>query len=200
MTAKRLQAAYDKVAAGYAVANAEMPQVVIAAADSFLNLLDPGARVLDLGCSAGRDMAWLEHRGAIVVGADLSTQMLAQAQHQTRGSLIQMDMRRPAYRAGCFQGAWCDAALLHAHRDSTPTRPARRFLPIGAERHRGRMGTEFTLWQIDRALLCPVQHGRDAGYARQQWVHRVGAHIQLRGLPLLAKLSGHSRPRGRVAG
>lgn len=115
------RAAYDQIAARFASANAEMPPELIAAAARFLNYLDTGARILDLGCGAGRDMAWLEARGATsVVGVDLSAGMLAQARCQARGGLVQMDMRRLAFLSGCFQGVWCDASFLHLSKSEAP--------------------------------------------------------------------------------
>jgi SAM-dependent methyltransferase len=108
-----MQAAYDQIAAQYAARNAAMPQALVAAGSRFLELLGSAVPILDVGCGAGRDMAWLESRGATVVGADLSRRMLALAQPVARGPLLQMDMLFPGLRAASFAGVWCCASLLH---------------------------------------------------------------------------------------
>jgi SAM-dependent methyltransferase len=120
MMTNQTQATYDRIADRFAEVNAEMPPELIAAADSFLGQLKPGARVLDLGCGAGRDMAWLEGWGAAVVGADLSRGMLAQARCRAQGSVVQMDMRRLAFPRECFWGVWCDASFLHLSKSEAP--------------------------------------------------------------------------------
>jgi ubiquinone/menaquinone biosynthesis C-methylase UbiE len=120
MTTNRMQAMYDQIAEEFASVNANMPPELTADADRFLDLVGPDAHVLDLGCGAGRDMAWLESRGATVVGSDLSPGMLAQARLQVCGRLVQADMRRLPFQTGGFQGVWCCAALLHLPKADTP--------------------------------------------------------------------------------
>jgi ubiquinone/menaquinone biosynthesis C-methylase UbiE len=135
MTTNRMQAAYDQIAEEFANVNANMPPELAADADLFLDLAGPGARLLDLGCGAGRDMAWLESQGATVVGSDLSAGMLAQARPRARGSLVQADMRRLPFKTGYLQGVWCCAALLHLPKADAPYALAemRRVLaPAGA--------------------------------------------------------------------
>jgi ubiquinone/menaquinone biosynthesis C-methylase UbiE len=116
-----VQAAYDQVAAQYAARNAAMPEALVAAGSRFLELLGgSGPPILDVGCGTGRDMAWLESRGAAVVGADLSQGMLALAQSVARGPLLQMDMLSLGLRAASFAGAWCCASLLHLPKRQAP--------------------------------------------------------------------------------
>ena len=95
MTGDQTREAYDEIAAQFAVNNAAMPEELVSVADRFLQLVGAGARILDLGCGAGRDVAWLEARGAAVVGGDLSLGMLTEALRLARGSLVQMDMLHP---------------------------------------------------------------------------------------------------------
>jgi ubiquinone/menaquinone biosynthesis C-methylase UbiE len=131
----RMQAVYDQIAEGFATINAAMPPELAAAVDRFLDLVGPGAHVLDLGCGAGRDMAWLENRGAIVVSSDLSMEMLVQARRRARGSLVQADMRHLPFQRGCFQGVWCGATLLHLPKADAPralTEVHRVLTPEGA--------------------------------------------------------------------
>ncbi len=134
MTTEQTRAAYDQIVTKYAAINAAMPPELATAADRFLQLIGPGARVLDVGCGAGRDMAWLEGLGLTVVGTDFSSGMLAQASSLAHGSLLQMDMRRLGLQAGQFQGVWCCASLLHLPKRRAPLALAemrRVLLPSG---------------------------------------------------------------------
>jgi ubiquinone/menaquinone biosynthesis C-methylase UbiE len=119
-TRKRVQKAYDQIAAQYAAVNAAMPPEVAASARRFLELTSHQARILDLGCGAGRDMAWFEAQGTAVVGLDLSRLMLDQARRCVHGPLLQMDMCNLGLPAGCVQGVWCNATLLHLPKDEAP--------------------------------------------------------------------------------
>ena len=115
-----MQAAYDRIAARYAAVNTDMPPETLAAAEHFLGLVESNARILDLGCGPGRDMAWFDTHGAAVAGVDLSVGMLAQARLRACGLLAQMDMRHLAFQTGIFQGIWCNAALLHLPKREAP--------------------------------------------------------------------------------
>jgi SAM-dependent methyltransferase len=114
------QAAYDPIATQYAARNATMPEALIAAGRRFMELLAPWPPILDAGCGAGRDMAWLERHGAAVVGVDLSQRMLASAWSAARGPLLQTDMRCLGLRAASFAGVWCCASLLHLAKRQAP--------------------------------------------------------------------------------
>ncbi len=120
MTTHQTRAAYDQIAARYAQVNAAMPAELAIAAARFRQLVGPGARVLDLGCGAGRDMAWLERLGLKLIGVDYSLGMLAHALAQADGSLLLMDMRHLGFREGQFQGVWCCASLLHLPKSEAP--------------------------------------------------------------------------------
>lgn len=120
MTSDRTVAAYDQIAALYAKRNAAMPEDLATLATRFLELVRQGAKILDVGCGAGRDMAWMEARGARVTGVDLSAGMLAEARRQVRGALLQMDMRRLNFPDARFGGVWCTASLLHLPKREAP--------------------------------------------------------------------------------
>lgn len=53
----------------------------------------PGWRVLDVGCGAGRHMAALEARGARPVGIDLSLMLLRRVHEVTASPIVRADMR-----------------------------------------------------------------------------------------------------------
>jgi ADP-ribose pyrophosphatase YjhB (NUDIX family)/ubiquinone/menaquinone biosynthesis C-methylase UbiE len=80
----------------------------------FAGRLGPRARVLDVGCGPGRDVAWLSELGFDAGGVDLSFGMLQEARVRGVGvPLIQADMRHLPFRRGSFDGLWVCASLLH---------------------------------------------------------------------------------------
>ncbi len=115
-----MRTAYNQVAAAYAVKNAALPAELIDYGQRFLARLGGPGRVLDVGCGAGRDMAWMEAQGVAVTGVDLSEGMLAQARRLVRGPLVQSDMRRLPFAAGRFAGLWVAASLLHLAKAEVP--------------------------------------------------------------------------------
>ena len=134
----RMAAAYAQVAPRYAQVNAAMPPALQRAAEQFLAELnasarEPHPRILDLGCGAGRDLAWLEAHEANGIGLDLSRSMLEQARRVTAAALVQGDMSRLPFADGCFRGVWCSAALLHLPKAMAPAALAefRRVLQPG---------------------------------------------------------------------
>jgi ubiquinone/menaquinone biosynthesis C-methylase UbiE len=150
MTKNHLQTVYDQIAEKFADVNANMPPELILAAEQFLGIIPSGALILDLGCGAGRDIAWLESQGATAVGSDFSAGMLTQARFRARGGLVQADMRRLPFQTGCFQGVWCCAAFLHLPKADVP-----RAL---AEVHR--------ILNPGGALFLAVQEGMGEGWER----------------------------------
>lgn len=133
MTSARIAAAYDRIAADYAVRNAAMSESLLDLGNRFLALLGSTAHILEVGCGPGRDMAWLESGGGLVTGIDLSIGMLAQARIRVRGPLLQMSMDRLAFATGQFDGVWCIASLLHLAKTEAPgaVREMRRVLRPG---------------------------------------------------------------------
>jgi SAM-dependent methyltransferase len=56
----------------------------------------PQPRLLELGCSAGRDTAWLTHRGYRPVSLDISAEALEQcARNAPQASLLRHDLQDP---------------------------------------------------------------------------------------------------------
>lgn len=108
---ERTVATYDEKARDYA----ERWYTLRLEADMacFSAWLEPGARVLDVGCGPARDTAWLAELGFRAVGADLSLGMLRQARERNTAPVIQADMRRLPFAAGSFGGLWVCASLLH---------------------------------------------------------------------------------------
>ncbi|SCL36005.1 Methyltransferase domain-containing protein [Micromonospora pallida] len=148
---RRIQAAYDRMAADFAVRNASMPPAYLALADEFRRRL--AGAVLDLGCGVGRDLAYWTGQGVPTVGLDLSRSMLDHARGVGSAPLVQGDMLRLPFVGGAFSGVWCSASLLHLSKALAPAALAemRRVLRPGGP------------------LLVSLQEGAGEG-----WEHRPG--------------------------
>lgn len=115
-----MRATYDTIAADYAERTGRILPGLEALGRDFLALVSPDARILEVGCGAGRDMEWLESQGAEVVGVDISPGMLRQARSRVRGELLEMDMLALQFPDESFGGVWCMAALLHLPKADAP--------------------------------------------------------------------------------
>lgn len=135
------RAAYDQIAGRYAERNAEMLPYLVESGSRLIDAVRAAERlhlpVLDLGCGAGRDSAWLEARGLRMVGGDLSRGMLEEARKNVRGPLVQLDMRNLPFVGAQFAAVWCQAALLHLPKALAPAalREAWRVLMPGGLLH-----------------------------------------------------------------
>jgi ubiquinone/menaquinone biosynthesis C-methylase UbiE len=133
MTADAHAAAYDAIVAEFVQRNAAMPPTLGDLGRQLLECLPVPARVLDLGCGPGRDMAWFEAAGATVVGLDVSAGMIRHARTAVRGRLVEADMRALPFEGASFEGVWCIASLLHVPKGDAPLvlAEARRVLVDG---------------------------------------------------------------------
>lgn len=87
--------------------------------DAFLARLDPGARVLELGCGGGQDSAHMRKRGFDVDATDGVPAMVAKANE--RFSLDARLMRFDELEAHeHYDGIWAHACLLHCPRKALP--------------------------------------------------------------------------------
>ena len=114
------QATYDQIAPAFAELHGKMPESVLPELQKFLEIIPSGGLCLDLGCGHGRDISWLEHQHLKMIGADLSTGMLAEAQKIVTCPLTQMNMLSLGFADRTFDGIWCNAALLHLSKQEAP--------------------------------------------------------------------------------
>ncbi|AOJ82686.1 MULTISPECIES: class I SAM-dependent methyltransferase [Burkholderia] len=105
--------AYDRHAADYAREWAEQP-----APDDMYALLEryfePGSTV-DIGCGAGRDVAWLASRGFDACGYDGSASLVAEARRSHPALRFEQALL-PALAgvpSGAFRNVLCETVIMH---------------------------------------------------------------------------------------
>ncbi|MFM8320938.1 MAG: class I SAM-dependent methyltransferase [Chloroflexota bacterium] len=118
------QSAYDQLVETYAAANhAALPDGLAQMAGRLLEVIGPGARLLDVGCGTGRDLGWFLAHTLRPLGIDLSVGMLGYARRALAPhppGLAQMDMTSLGFPGAAFDGLWCCAALLHLPKALAP--------------------------------------------------------------------------------
>jgi SAM-dependent methyltransferase len=87
--------------------------------DDFLDSLEPGARILELGCGSGRDAARMIERGFAVDATDGTAAMVREANRRT--GLAAREMRFDELDA-CneYDAVWGHACLIHVARADLP--------------------------------------------------------------------------------
>jgi SAM-dependent methyltransferase len=86
----------------------------------FLAALPPKARIIDVGCGAGRDVFHFIENGCTAFGLDFSAGMLLEAAKHGTGLFVQADMLALPLAGSSFDGAWLSASLLHLPRKDVP--------------------------------------------------------------------------------
>jgi SAM-dependent methyltransferase len=105
---------YDEHAESYAEATRTLP--LHAALSAFVERLDRGAPVLDLGCGAGRDLRALSLAGLRAVGLDASQPLVELAAEYSGCPVTLGDVRSMPFEDGTFAGVWASASLVHLQR------------------------------------------------------------------------------------
>ncbi len=76
----------------------------------FVSLLPSKARVLDIGCSSGRDTLYLKEDNFDVIPIEISDSMIEEAKKNGVNPL-KIDIRNPEGLTGNFDGIWCMATF-----------------------------------------------------------------------------------------
>ena len=87
--------------------------------DRFLDRLEPGARVLELGCGTGRDAARIRERGFVVDATDAVPAMVRKANERFDLGARVMRFDELTGRED-YDAVWAHACLLHVARADLP--------------------------------------------------------------------------------
>ena len=121
----------------------------------FADRLPPGAKVLEIGCGAGRDAKILRDLGFQVTATEASPKLAALARDYAGVEVAVITFDEMAWPDASFDGIWACASLLHAPRAQLPDllrRLARALVPGGlffmsfkhGTQERGANGRRFT--------------------------------------------------------
>lgn len=124
---------YDENAETYA-ARQRLPPV--ARLTAFAELLPTGGTILEFGCGAGADSAWLIERGFAVTPTDGSAAMAREAEARL-GRPVRVMRFSDLDEVAAYDGVWANACLLHVPRAELPDvlRRIRRALRDGGHFH-----------------------------------------------------------------
>ncbi len=98
---------------------AALPHTYSPALDSFLDRLEPGARILELGCGDGRDAQRMMARGFSVHPSDGTPAMAALASDRL-GIMVPVMQFEDLNAQEAFDAVWCHASLLHVEEADLP--------------------------------------------------------------------------------
>ncbi|WP_174878645.1 NUDIX domain-containing protein [Metallococcus carri] len=107
-------AAYDLDAEAYASGTGAIPEDLLAELDRFAGLVGTGGSVLEIGSGPGRDAALLEARGLAVDRTDITPAFVDRMRAAGHNARVLDPLRDDL--GGPYDGAWCDAVLLHLSR------------------------------------------------------------------------------------
>ena len=82
----------------------------------FVQCLEPGARILDVGCGSGRDLGWLKEKGFRPEGFEHSPNLAALARTHSGCPVIQGDFRSHDFSSMAFEGILLSGAFVHLTR------------------------------------------------------------------------------------
>ena len=152
----RITAGYDRGASSFARAGEGLSRDWFDEPQRrFRDLLEPGARVLDVGCASGLEMSDLLGLELDPFGLDLSQAQLQMVRERlpsasvAKGTAIALP-----FRSGAFEGVWASASLPHLAREEAPRAlsEVRRVLRDGG------------------AFYASVQRGSGEGWVRSDTV------------------------------
>ncbi|NEI71152.1 methyltransferase domain-containing protein [Rhizobium lusitanum] len=87
--------------------------------DAFLGTLPAGASILELGCGAGQDAAYILSRGFDITPTDGSAELAGEAEKRI-GKPVRIMRFETLDASATFDGIWAEASLLHVPRSDLP--------------------------------------------------------------------------------
>ncbi|TXJ17442.1 MAG: class I SAM-dependent methyltransferase [Afipia sp.] len=108
---------YADNASVYAARERNLPTTRL---DAFLAALPAGASILELGCGAGQDAAYMLSRGFDITPTDGSAELANEAE-KLIGRPVQIMKFETLDASAAFDGIWAEASLLHVARSDLPS-------------------------------------------------------------------------------
>ena len=137
--------AYDLDAEAYAGNGPAVPDSVRADIEDLVELLGPGARVLEIGSGGGRDALLMESLGLRVRRTDITPGFVDLLRSQGDVcDLVDPLVDDLSSSEGSYDAVWANASLLHVRRDDLPT----VLVPAGGG-HPSRRGARGSLKEGD---------------------------------------------------
>ena len=130
------------------------PEWRLAAQERFVDLLDDGARLLEVGSGVGYAARWFKDRGLEVTASDLSPGNVDKIRE--KGVVAEVaDLSALPFEADSFDGVWAASCLMHIPNADLPStlEGIRRVLVPGGWFWAGTWGVEEStegIWEEDR--------------------------------------------------
>lgn len=92
----------------------DMPAVFLEIRDTFLDRVEDGGTILDVGCGPGHDAAYFAEQGYEVTGVDVAPGMIDEAEKRYDApTFMDADMRDLPLPDASYDGVWCNATVFH---------------------------------------------------------------------------------------
>lgn len=176
MSDEQTLAFYQQAAPRYTISGREGPARFL---DAFLDRLAPGARILELGCGAGKDAEHMRKRGFAVVPTDGVAAMARRAQERL-GTPVAVLAFHELDAAADFDAVWCHASIHHQPGAGLPdvlARIARALKPGGWHFANFKLGNGDARDSFGRLYSFPSQADLRAAYAAVPDWHMVEAQV-----------------------
>ncbi len=163
----------------------------------FLELLEEGDTILDMGCGSGRDSLTFYDLGYDVTPLDGSEEMCRLAEVHTGLDVLQMTYEEMAFD-GAFDGVWACGAFVHIPKDEMPAlfrKVARALTEDGIFYLSMRLG-DFEGFQGERYFSCysekelrSLMEGDGLFTVLKEWVTRDvrSGHSDIQWINILAR-------------
>jgi SAM-dependent methyltransferase len=171
---------YDRDAEAYAERERPLPRRRLQA---FMGCLSPRATILELGCGAGIDAAYLIERGFQVEATDGSPELAALAAKRLNRP-VRVMLFDELDEAGRYDGVWANASLHHAPDEALPgilQRIHRALRPDGLFAASYKSGDGEGRDSLGRYYSFPTEGRLRAAYAAAGWSDITLEHGEGRG-------------------